>query len=287
MNDFYIGIDVGATFTKGGLVRDGEIIYRTRVPSQKGSLEFLLAVITEILNTTKTKPAGIGICFAGMTTKKRVLLSAINLGFREPVDIAAAVEEKFGIPTRIGNDIACFALAQMHESKIQHLVYMALGTGINVGVISGGKLYSGANDTTLEYGHTCFWPVKEKSTPACVCGLSGCVELFVGGKALMTLGKNAGIEATTPEQVFAASREIADGFISCLSTVLLNITNTYRPDKIFLGGGLTAMIEPYVESLNKDLAAKNYGYKNAPPTTVEVSKLMTDGGLLGATLLFD
>jgi glucokinase len=285
MDNFYIGVDIGGSFTRGGLVKNGEVIYKTRVPTTQKSLESAFAVINEIINTNKVKLSGIGICIAGMVMKERILLSAINLGLEESMNIAGIMEEKYGIPTKIGNDLSCFALAEAKYTQCDNLVYLAPGTGLNIGVINRGKVFSGANGVSIEYGHTCFWPVQDKSTPVCACGLPGCVEMFVSGKALMALGKKAGIKATRPEEVFNASQEIADGFISCLKIIILNLANTFRPEKIVIGGGLAPMIKPYLDILNNDLKAKNYGYKNAPPIIIETSKL--DSAVLGAAGLFN
>ena len=280
-----IGVDIGSSFTKAGLVKNGEIIYKTRLPSTLKSLDSAFAVIDEILGANRVNLRGIGIAIAGMVMNERILLSAANLGFNDSINIADAVEKRYGIPAKIGNDHSMFALAEKKVGKCDNLVYVALGTGINVGVISNGKLYSGANGVSLEYGHTCFSPTHEKGAPVCTCGLHNCVEMFVSGNALMAIGKKAGIKATRPEEVFNASQEIADNFISCLKTIILNLSNTFRPEKIVIGGGLAPMIKPYIDDLNSDLKTKNYGYKNAPPIIVETSKL--DSAVLGAAGLFD
>lgn len=276
-----IGVDVGGSFTKAALVADNKIVYKTQVPTKAG-LDAVFECIDDILAKHEgVKPAGIGIGIAGMVAKQRVLISAANLDLPRQVDVAGMIEVKYKIPTRIGNDVSCFAMAESKNSGLGNLVYIALGTGVNIGVINNGKLFSGANGVSLEYGHTSLFPDQKP----CECGLSGCVEQFVSGKALMSFAKKAKIIAAKPEEVFAASRPIAESFLACLSIVLLNITNTYRPQKIFIGGGLAALIEPYIEKLNDDLKAKNYGYKGAPAVTVEISKNSTDGGVLGAALL--
>lgn len=283
MDKFYIGIDIGGSFTKAGLVQEGKIIYKTRMPTKKGTLDSAFCLCDEIIKNYKNiKISGIGVAIAGMVIKERILLSAANLGLSH-IDVASMIENKYGIPTKIGNDTSCFAVAEAANSKLANLVYIALGTGMNVGVINKGKLFSGADGASLEYGHTSF--VQKEKGASCACGLSGCVEQYVSGTGLMMKAKEKGINASKPEEVFEASKEIADGFLSCLSTVLVNIANTYRPQKIFIGGGLSAMVKPYIEKLNNNLKEKNYGYRNAPALTVEISKLSNDGAILGAASL--
>lgn len=283
MGKFYIGVDIGGSFTKAGLVQDGKIIYKTKVPTKKGTLDSVLCVCDEIISKhNDTFISGIGVAIAGMVYKGRILLSAANLGLSH-IDVADRLENKYRIPTKIGNDIACFALAEAAKSKIDNLVYIALGTGVNVGVINKGNLFSGADGVSLEYGHTSF--AREENAQPCACGLDGCVEQFVSGTALMMMAKEKGIAASTPEEVFAVSEEIATEFLSCLLTMLVNIANTYRPQMIFIGGGLAAMVKPHINELNAGLKEKNYGYKNAPAVTVAISKLSTDGAVIGAASL--
>jgi len=249
-----VGIDIGGSFTRGGLVKDGKILRRVQVPTKFGSVATVFDVLDELMTS---EVSGIGIGIAGMTQGGLVLLGTANMGLGK-TNLADMVERRYKVPARIANDVACFALAQAQSFK-GNLVYVTLGTGMNVGVVMDGKLLEG-----IEYGHTHLM-VGEKN---CSCGLSGCVEQFVSGKAL------------APN-----SKELPRQFLANLVIVLTNIANTYRPQKIFIGGGLAGMVAPHIKLLNDELKKKNYGYKGAPAVTVEISKLKDDGGILGAVLL--
>ena len=250
-----IGVDIGGSFTRAGLVKNGKIIKKVQVPTKTGTLDSVFQVIDELMTDNVS---GIGIGIAGMTQNARVLLSAINIGLGR-TNVADIIEKKCKAPVKIANDVACFALAETKHFQ-GNLVYVTLGTGMNVGVIMNGKLLEG-----IEYGHTHLM-AGEKT---CSCGLSGCVEQFVSGKALVP-----------------NSPKLPKEFLANLVIVLVNIANTYRPQKIFIGGGLASMVAPHVKWLNDELKKKDYGYKNAPAVTVEISRLSADGGILGAALLF-
>ena len=256
MEKLYIGVDVGGTFTKGGLFKNGELLERFQVPSSKGSLDSVFAIVDKA--SAQGQASGIGISMAGLVSNRRILLNATNLGL-ENIDVAGILEKKYNVPVAMENDVSCFALAEAAASGLDDLVFLALGTGINIGVIKNGVLLGG-----LEYGHTFFMP----SNSPCACGLSGCVEQYISGKALQPNSKN-----------------LPNEFLTNLSIVLLNIANSYRPQKIFIGGGLAALVAPHIKRLNYDLKSKNYGYKNAPAVTVEISKLSTDGAIIGAAEL--
>ena len=278
----YIGIDVGATFTKAGLVHDGEIIFKTRVPTtsrgEKEFFELVFSVIETVLESTKTELSqigGIGVGIPGLVnTDKGLILGATSkLGLEGVVDIVKRVQSKYKMPVKIGNDVSMFALAEARKSKTDNLVYIAIGTSFNVGVINNGKLFSGASGLSLEYGHNFIEN-----------GLK--VEGVISGKAIIAHAKELGIVVDRPDEAFAKSKEIRDRALNYLLIVLLNLINTYRPQSICIGGGYAVLIAPHIADLKRQLKEKSYGYKNAPAVDLYVSDIATDGGILGAAELF-
>lgn len=293
-----IGIDIGGSFTKASLVKDGAIVYSTRAETvhtnEKAFFDSLFKLINEILKKNKLAAKdirGIGVGIAGMVLADLgVVVSALNLGLVN-VPLAKIISEKYGVEVRIGNDIGMFALAEQAASGLDNFVYVAVGTGINVSIINRGQLFSGSQGASIEFGHTSM--SKKEGTGVlgkqCTCGLGTCVESFVSGKAIMAAAKESGIKAARPEDVFAhesvAALDIIDDFFHSINAMLINICNTYRPQAIFLGGGLAPLIAPNIEQVNCNLARCNYGYKNAPAVQVKMSELSYFGGALGAALL--
>jgi glucokinase len=236
--EFLIGIDVGGSFTKVGVIKDRGVVYFRREATvvgsdQKAFFDFVFGMVDDAVKqsgASASQIGGIGVGVPGMVTGNSTLLSAVNLGL-SGVNVAAVLEKKYGVPVKVGNDVAMFALAQAQHSNIDNLVYIALGTGINIGVVNNGRIFGGADSASLEYGHTCI--MADPSQEKCTCGLAGCVEQFISGKAIMAHARKLGVTATTPEQAFEQHKEVADRFLLYLSTVLINITNTYRPQAIF------------------------------------------------------
>lgn len=295
MEQYTIGIDIGGSFVKAGLVNDGALIYKTKTATKKGNkliTETVFRLIDEILKNNSLKlenVSGIGIGIAGMVlAKKGLILSAVNLEV-ENLNLANEIKARYkNVSVRVGNDVSCFALNEARKTKCENLVFIAIGTGFNIGVINNGKLFSGANGASLEYGHTA---IASLDMP-CLCGLSNCVENFVSGKAIMKAAENECIPAKRPEDVFAAyktdtkAKKIVDSFLSYFKTVIINIANSYRPQTITIGGGLAPLVGPFLEQSIEQVKQSNYGYKNAPPFDIVLSSDASDGGLLGAALLF-
>jgi len=283
---YYIGIDIGGTNARAGLIRDNEIVYKTKIPSEingseKTLFDRIFTLIDDVQNYAATVcrlPStdchGIGIGVAGMVlAAKGILLAASNLKL-EKTDVVACVQKKYNVPVKIKNDLSMFALAEArlgachcarearehreHLAKQSHgnidnLVYIAIGTGLNIGVINNGKLFEGADGASLEYGQTSLWDAT--------------VETYLSGPGYKKFGQQKMLEA--------------------LDAVILNLANTYRPQKIVLGGGVSDSITPEIlEQRKKHLKENNYGYKNAPEITLEISSLAHDGAILGAAALF-
>jgi len=259
--DFLIGIDIGGTNARAGLIQNNKIIYKTKIPSEingneKALFERIFTLIDNVLENNKLKIeqiAGIGIGVAGMVlAEKGILLAASNLKL-EKIDVVRIVQKRYNVPVKIKNDLSMFALAEAYLGDVKNLVFIAIGTGLNIGVINNGKLFEGACGASLEYGQTALW--------------DGIVETYISGPGYKKFGKEKMLEA--------------------LDVMILNLANTYRPEKIVLGGGVSEAITPEdLERLKKHLKENNYGYKNAPEITLEISSRAYDGAILGTASLY-
>jgi glucokinase len=288
-----IGIDIGGTTTKLGVVRDGVLLkkytIKTRAGDGAGIMDDTLALIDTAIAECKLKPSGIksiGVSVAGMVLSKRgLVLAAANLGL-ENLEITKIIEKRYGIKSFVGNDVGCFAIAESATANCPDIVFLAVGTGVNAGVVTGGHLFAGADGASIEYGHTF---LKSYNAP-CACGLSGCVEQFISGNAIMRAVKSAKLDIQNPADIFELAKSnkvakaIADEFLDNLLIVLVNICNTYRPWRIVIGGGVGAAI-PHLDTINDKLCQRHYGYKNAPAVTVCLSQNPTDGAVMGAAAL--
>jgi glucokinase len=284
-----IGFDIGGTNFRAGLVNNGRVIKtaHTATPIPMTNAAFIRAAETVIggLGVNINQVESIGIAVAGLVMADRgVLLAAANLGTAANMEIARLCAEKFHAPTKIGNDVSCFALAA--AAKCPNLVFLAIGTGVNAGVVSGGRILSGAGGTSIEYGHTFLAPTNEK----CACGAVGCVEQFISGPAILKAAAAANLQINQATDLFALAKtnEIAKGvvdkFLGNLVTVLLNLCNTFRPQEIVLGGGVGKQLGPFLPKINRELSARNFGYPHAPAVVVRILEI-DQGAILGSAML--
>ncbi len=197
----------------------------------------------------------VGVSVPGPADPMRgVLLNPPNLPNWHDVPIAAALEEALGVEVRIENDANAAALAEASFGAgrgVSNLVYLTMSTGVGGGVISDGRLVRGAFGSAGEPGHL---PIEFPGL-ACACGLSGCLEAYVGGNAwrdrlrrevparsrvVELAGGDSG--AVLPEHLVAAARE-GDAFaceafarwLDHLARGLIPIVMLLEPQRIILG----------------------------------------------------
>lgn len=202
---------------------------------------------------------GVGVVVPGMVDQEtgRVLNSP-QLGWHD-VEIRDRLQRALGLPVQIENaPIAC-ALAQLwlgggDGEGPGNFVYVTVSDGVGAGLVVDGRLVRGATHTAGEFGHI---PL-EPDGPVCLCGSRGCWEALTSN--LATLARYRGHEMspdearsllaerdlTVPDLVRRARSGDAEAEAAIVETGrqlgrgLSVIVNTLNPDRIFVGGEITA-----------------------------------------------
>jgi predicted NBD/HSP70 family sugar kinase len=256
-----LGIDLGATNLRVALgTPEGEIVARAAepVPPTPAALAARVAALARGLGNPVAAAAGVpgivdGDAFAG------TIAGAAALG---GAPLRQLLTEALGVPVALDNDVNLAALAEQHARGVDDLAFIAVGTGIGMGIVSGGRLLRGAHGGAGEIGHL---PVAARDAVAGADGL-GPLEALAGG---------AGIEALHPGPAHAA---YADGAADALAAAIRAVHVTLDPALIVLGGGIGSRPE-VLELVRAALLA--------PAPRVEASLLGADAGLVGALLLAD
>lgn len=171
-----------------------------------------------------------------------------HLGWRD-VPIRSLLSQELGLPTVVDTDCNAPALAESWlgaGASVDHLVYLALGPGLGVGMVVGGSVYRGAAGVAGELGHTV---VQLEGGRQCRCGNTGCVETFLSDEAIIRAAGEAGVNlpdgAEAPgfqvSQIFAAARagdrraqQVVEGVSRALEAVVANILNLLNPELLVL-----------------------------------------------------
>jgi predicted NBD/HSP70 family sugar kinase len=117
-------------------------------------------------------------------------LSALHVSFSRAV--MAALETEIGVPMFFGNSSMAHAYAEkkvMDASgeEVRDLMYIYVRDGVGAGILCGGDLFLGAEDTAGEIGHVTI----NADGKRCVCGNRGCLEQYVNVDAILERARRA------------------------------------------------------------------------------------------------
>jgi glucokinase len=153
-----IGVDVGGTNARAGLVRNQQLgrVSSTAI-NPHGSVEEVLdqlCALIEQVHPEKARGLGIGVPSV-VDIEKGIVYDVVNIPSWRAVPVKSILEERYSIPVLVNNDANCFALGEAHFGKgVGHrsIIGAIVGTGFAGGIIADGKLYPGANCGAGEFG---------------------------------------------------------------------------------------------------------------------------------------
>ncbi len=308
----YIGIDLGGTFIKGGIVDgEGNIIIDGKVPTEsEGGSETVAENIASLCGSllkqagiSVSEVAGIGMGVPGMIDSERgEVVYSNNLGW-EHFMISDRVSELTGLSVRIANDANVAALGETKfgcGKNYSNTVLVTLGTGVGGGIIIGGKLFEGNRSAGAEIGHSVIMAGGER----CTCGRRGCLEAYASATALIRDTRRAmekhpessmwqvgGLDKVDGRTAFdcmdsdACARGVVGNYINMLGVGLVNIANVFRPEAIMLGGGVCAEGERLTAPLREFMAKEIFAGDKGPKVEILTAELGNRAGLLGAAAL--
>ncbi|MCA9079751.1 MAG: ROK family protein, partial [Planctomycetaceae bacterium] len=214
MLTYYLGVDIGGTSTKTGVVSsEGRTLAKLRVPSvlHKGrdvGLEVLYQTLEQVVAESKVgwgNIRAIGVAAPGtMDIPAGVIFHPFNLPGWENLAIRDLIAERFRKPTILQNDANAAAygeywLGAAHDAR--SLMFWTLGTGIGGGIIVNGEIVTGAHSHAGECGHII---IQMEGGPTSEHGIHGSLELYAGAKALVrrcTAALDAGARSSIREAI--------------------------------------------------------------------------------------
>lgn len=275
MNNRIVGVDIGATKTRIGVVQDAQVIKEADFPtsstaSKNQILHELAAGIEEVAGRDFT---GIGIGVPGLIDEENgILFDLLNIPALKEVHLKAHLEQHFNKPVRITNDANVFAVGEkmFGEGKpYANLVGVTLGTGFGCGIIANNKLYSGAYSSAGEFGNISY--------------LDKTIEDYCSGKFF----QQRGLTGTAAfERAKAGDKEallLFESYGEHLGNALKLILNILSPQAILLGGSISLAFPFFEASLKSSM--DNFPFRKVREQLVIKPSNTTNIALLGASAL--
>lgn len=305
----YIGIDLGGTFIKYGLVdEEGNILEKGKVPTPAGCgyEETVRAIADAAAKLADKKPCGVGIGSPGVIDGERgIAVTSGNLGW-EKVPLEKDVAALCKLPVVLTNDANAAAFGECYGGagkSYRSLVFLTLGTGVGSGIVIDGKLFEGNGGAGAELGHMVIRTGGER----CGCGRRGCYEAYASASALVKQTKKAMI--AHPESKMwelcegnadnadgrtafdgmrlgdKAAKSVVNKYLGYLAEGIANIINIFRPETVLIGGGLSAEGETITRPLQRKVNRLILGHGKYAPVKIRAASLGNDAGLIGAAML--
>ncbi len=310
----YIGIDLGGTGIKAGVVNDkGEILSKASCPTlpERG----YEAVIRDMANLAiqVARDSGheigdmeaIGVGLPGiMDPRTGRIPFCTNLGWHD-VPLVEEMAKYVDVPVFVDNDATVAGLAESVagvSAGCENSVFVTLGTGVGGGVVLGGKVFSGSHGVATEIGHM----ITVVDGEPCTCGNRGCFERYASATALIREGRRmceakpdaalakavgGDLSAINAKHVIDLAKAgdpdcaaIFGRYVEHLAIGLVNIINLYDPEVIVLGGGVSHAGQFLLDAVRAKLPSLVF-YKGMPYARVELAKLTNDAGIIGAAML--
>ncbi|MEY8386723.1 ROK family protein [Oscillospiraceae bacterium 38-13] len=300
----YIGIDVGGTNLKAGLVDEaGRIVKAERIPLNFQGPEAFAGTLAELAKRVWQEGVQwVGVGLPGAVDGGDVLFTT-NIPM-ENVPLSALFREHLDVPLLLGNDADCAAAGEFFCGAgrgTSDFAVVTLGTGVGAGLILNGKLRGGLSSS--EAGHM----VIRREGEACNCGRLGCWERYASATGLIQQTKRAmeahpesalhalagasgGVEGRTAFQAAEAgdetALEVCRRYVDDLASGLASLVNILRPEAVAIGGGVAAAPERLLmEPLRAAVERESFSRHGGRVTRILPAELGNDAGIIGAAML--
>ncbi len=311
---YYIGIDLGGTNIKAGVVNENyEIIAKASVktncprPSEEicSDMAKVSKMACEEAGIDINDIEWIGIGTPGIADNDNGTIPySNNLDFHD-VPVRELIQKEINKPVYVANDANAAAYGEYVAGSAKgatNAVCITLGTGVGAGIVVDGRILTGSNKAGAELGHI----VIEVDGPQCTCGRKGCFEVFSSATGLIRMTKEAA-EANadsilnkyyqedgkySARHAFNAMREgdkagteVVDKYCKYLAAGITNAINIFQPDILCIGGGVCNEGDPLLLPV-KDIVAKEvYTRMIEKNTKIVIASLGNDAGIIGAAFL--
>ncbi len=270
---FAIGIDLGATTMKAGIVeKNGNIPDQLSADSKANRgpavvIQQMIFVIQELLGRRKiAECSGIGIGAPGVISlTDGTVQHPPNFADWTKVDVGKQIRKAFKLPVFVENDANCAAMAEARYGagiEFKDFLFVIWGTGVGGGIILDRKIYRGPYGGAGEIGHISI----DYNGHRCNCGNFGCIESYIGQRYLsqrtkeiiLSLPKdgtsskiellvNGKLDKINPAIISEAAEEgdaiaitVLEEAGSLLGCALSSIMNVLDLRVVVIGGGVSA-----------------------------------------------
>lgn len=310
-----MGVDLGGTTTICAVVSaTGQVVaaQEAPTPAQEGGAATVAAALRTAERAASSVGQGASVSVVGVALpgpvdfdQGELRSDPGNIPGLKAEPLRQRFQEQFGVAAVLENDVnaACYGewrFGAGRGSKV--LACVTLGTGVGGAIMIDGRLHRGAGYYAGEVGHI----ILQAGGPRCWCGGPGCFEALVGTAGIVRLVRQAAAdhadsllaaqadlrdEAAVVRGLFAAAEQgdevavaVVDQIAWYVALGLGSLMHVLDPDRLLIGGGVTAAGETFFGPLHRHLEAEHL---RRPWCRTEVmpTALGSQSGVVGAAAL--
>lgn len=315
MDKLAIGIDIGGTNIKAGLVDSSGLVTQfSKIPTNaqygfKKTFASIKNLIGNYINFIGAENIiGIGCACTGQIdpVSGKVLYAASSmpelLGFEVKKELKAIAS----IDVEVENDVNAGALGEKWigaARDIDDFINITLGTGVGGAIYRNGGLERGFRGVAAEFGHVI---IKMDGEP-CTCGNRGCLERYASVSALIKHFKkevlqgersivldlvNGNMDNISGETIYKAkalgdviATKVVDEYNNYIVTGALALIHTLNPQAVIIGGGITELGDEFIKPI-RDMILERVLPVFGEKLIIRRAELGDNAGLCGACRKF-
>jgi len=307
-----LGIDIGGTRLKAGLVdENGNVVRKNavRTPANLEGVKATVASVVQQLTADGDVPTAIGVGCKGIidTRTATVVTQPGTFKFLEGVKLSDLVANAFKVapPVFADNDARAALAGEIVWGAARgrrQVIMLTLGTGVGGAVLVDGKILHGASGAAGLLGHITIAPRGR----FCDCGNRGCLETIFSARAIEAEALHAihrGCESLLTERfkenlggldckaIFDAAAEgdvvartIRDEAIESLGAAIAGLLHAFDPEVVIIGGQIVEAGATLLDPLSHELRVRTQRLIGRTVPLV-LPELKDSSGIVGAAAL--
>jgi predicted NBD/HSP70 family sugar kinase len=242
----------------------------------------------------------IAVCIASpgifVQEKDAYSLSALHVSFSR--EVMAEFEKEIKVPLFFGNSSMAHAYAEKKAldalgETVNDLMYIYVRDGVGAGILCGGDLFLGAEETAGEIGHVTINAEGKR----CVCGNRGCLEQYVNVDTILERARRASSDGgangpATLESIGAAYEagnaavvRVVDDIAEKLFRGIYSAICLTGIKRIVIGGGIEQLGQGFLEKL-RSFTGENGGRMLMRNVTIDYTRSGPSGDAQGIASYF-
>ena len=253
----------------------GILEHRTEMLDEENGHTLLMKIrrLIDSIECDKKEILGIGIASIGQwDIRQKKLVSIVNFGQVKELDIGRELEETFGCPVFVNNDMNAATMAEKlfgNARDLTDFIYLGITNGIGAGIVTNGRMYQQSSGLAGEIGHMGINPNGKK----CLCGNRGCLELYASVPVMeQKLREVTGLDLSFERYcALPLTPEINEVFLDVCDKIvyaMVSVVNLLNCQAIIIGSEGCYLPETHIRYMEKLVNEMKY----SPMENVRVMK---------------